>query len=177
MSAVLYNVYSPLCTLNQCLQQVVGQIDRNPAEQFAAWTELFGAPVISTSTPPIDVVIATATTTVSYTDIIVSPSTTYSTYESTLTSYANVLEVTTDYTTTQPCSRPSPLPLPPSSLSRGEMARRNCAPGATAHRRPPSPRRPPRHPLRQLGRPPCSLPHPTAPAWRSTRRPAHASTP
>ena len=100
MSEMLYNVYNPLCTLNQCLQQVVGQIDRNPAEQFAACTDLFGAPVISTSTPPIDVVIATATTTVSYTDIIISPSTTYSTYKSTLTSYANVLEVTTDYTTT-----------------------------------------------------------------------------
>lgn len=100
MDAALYNTYNPLCTLNQCLQQVVGQIDHNPAEQFAACTDLFGAPVISTSTAPIDVVTATATTTVSYTDIIISPSTTYSTYESTLTSYANVLEVVTQYTTT-----------------------------------------------------------------------------
>jgi hypothetical protein len=100
MSDVLYNAYSPLCTLNQCLQQVVGQINHNPAEQFAACTDLFGTPVVSTSTPPIDVVTATATTTVSYTDIIVSLSTAYSTYESTVTSYANVLEVTTEYTTT-----------------------------------------------------------------------------
>lgn len=55
MSDLLLNASNPLCTINQCLQQV---IDQNPAEQFAACTDLFGAPVVSTSTPPIDVAIA-----------------------------------------------------------------------------------------------------------------------
>ncbi len=59
MSQLMYNAFNPLYALDQCLRQVVGQIDRNPAQQFAACTDLFGAPVISTSTPPIDVVTAT----------------------------------------------------------------------------------------------------------------------
>ncbi len=125
MSEVLYNAYNPICTLDQCLQQVVGQLGFNPAKQFAACTSLFGAPVVSTSTLPIE--ITTSMTTVSYTDITISPSTTYSTYESTLTSYANILEVATDYTTTLlQTLTTTVIPTQPLKRDRKKVRRRRC---------------------------------------------------
>ncbi|KAK3393988.1 hypothetical protein B0H63DRAFT_459654 [Podospora didyma] len=130
-----HNAYSPLCTFSQCLQQVAGQVDRNAADQFAACTSLFGAPVILTSTPPVDVAFATATTTVEYTEIIVSLTTTTSTYESLVTSYTDVFETTTEYTTTQvnlvtTTTTPS-VGIPAKKKRDGKKARRGaCKPSS-----------------------------------------------
>ncbi len=89
------------CTLDACLQQVIRQIDNNPADQFAACKSLCGAPVVSTPTPPVDVTTTISTTTVSYTDIVIELGTTTRTYESTITSYASLFATATEYTIMQ----------------------------------------------------------------------------
>jgi hypothetical protein len=45
---VPFNSANPLCTVNQCLQQVVGSIDNNPVAQFDACVSLFGSPSTAT---------------------------------------------------------------------------------------------------------------------------------
>ncbi|KAI1460885.1 hypothetical protein F4805DRAFT_415934 [Annulohypoxylon moriforme] len=94
------NSYNPSCVVNQCLQQVVGSIDGNPLAQYSACTSTFGAPVFSTVTPSVDVVFSTLVDTVSYTDIVVSVSTTFSIYEAIITSYTEVPDTITETTST-----------------------------------------------------------------------------
>ena len=43
-----FNVADALCTVNQCLQQVVGSIDNNPVAQYDACVALFGSPTTVT---------------------------------------------------------------------------------------------------------------------------------
>ena len=43
-----FNVADTLCTVNQCLQQVVGSIDNNPVAQYDACVALFGSPITTT---------------------------------------------------------------------------------------------------------------------------------
>jgi len=42
-SIVQFNAANPLCTVNQCLQQVIGSIDGNPVAQLEACVSMFGA--------------------------------------------------------------------------------------------------------------------------------------
>ncbi|KAK3984283.1 hypothetical protein QBC44DRAFT_385887 [Cladorrhinum sp. PSN332] len=95
------NPYNPQCTLDQCLNQVVGNVDFNPAAQFSACTSLFGAPAIVTLTDLPDVILSTSTATVPYTDIIISTSTAYSTVHETSTSYVQVPQTVTEFTATR----------------------------------------------------------------------------
>ncbi|KAK3689183.1 hypothetical protein B0T22DRAFT_168344 [Podospora appendiculata] len=94
---VPFNTYSPACTVNVCLQQVVGSVDGNPLAQASACASMFGspAPVVSIVTPSVDVVFSTLTTTLGYTDIVVTPSTTTSIVQETVTSYAQVIDTIT----------------------------------------------------------------------------------
>ncbi|KAI0882524.1 uncharacterized protein GGS22DRAFT_45857 [Annulohypoxylon maeteangense] len=94
------NSYNPSCVVNQCLQQVVGSIDGNPLAQYSACTTTFGAPVVSTVTPSVEVVFSTLVDTVSYTDIVVSISTTFSIYEAITTLYTDVPDTITETTRT-----------------------------------------------------------------------------
>ncbi|KAI2468261.1 hypothetical protein F4781DRAFT_275976 [Annulohypoxylon bovei var. microspora] len=100
MADLQLNSYNPSCAVNQCLQQVVGSIDGNPLAQYSACTSTFGAPVISTVTPSVEVIFSTLVDTVSYTDIVVSVSTTFSIYEETTTLSTDVPETTTETTST-----------------------------------------------------------------------------
>ena len=43
-----FNVADALCTVTQCLQQVVGSIDNNPVAQYDACVSLFGSPTTTT---------------------------------------------------------------------------------------------------------------------------------
>ncbi|KAI1210454.1 uncharacterized protein F4807DRAFT_67144 [Annulohypoxylon truncatum] len=94
------NSYNPSCVVSQCLRQVVGSIDGNPLAQYSACTSTFGAPVISTLTPSVEVVFSTLVDTVSYTDIVVSTSTTFSVYEAIITMSTDVPDTVTETTST-----------------------------------------------------------------------------
>ncbi|OTB04158.1 hypothetical protein M426DRAFT_164247 [Hypoxylon sp. CI-4A] len=100
MTDLQLNVYNPTCAVNQCLQHVVGSIDGNPLAQYSACTSTFGAPVTSTVTPDVDVIISTLVDTVSYTDIVVSTSTTYSIYEVITTLYTDAFATITETSAT-----------------------------------------------------------------------------
>ncbi|KAI2631902.1 hypothetical protein GGR54DRAFT_634671 [Hypoxylon sp. NC1633] len=129
------NTYSPSCVVNQCLQQVVGSIDSNPLAQYSACTSMFGAPVISTLTPSADIVFSTSVETVSYTDIVVSVSTTYSTYEAITTVHTETTDVvtqtsstttTTTTTATAPTVTVSPVVVPTVTIERRVKKRGSC---------------------------------------------------
>ncbi|KAI0900803.1 hypothetical protein F4806DRAFT_168431 [Annulohypoxylon nitens] len=100
MSSSSLNTYDPSCTISQCLQQVVGSIDGNPVARYSACISTFGAPLISTVTPSVEVAFSTLVDTVSYTDIVVSTSTTYSIYEAITTLYTDVPNTITKTTST-----------------------------------------------------------------------------
>ncbi|KAK3370985.1 hypothetical protein B0T24DRAFT_627567 [Lasiosphaeria ovina] len=74
--AALCNVLGVMYTFRERVGQVFDGGDHTTAEHSAACAHLFRAPIVSTSTPPVGVVSATATATVLYTDIIVDTSTT-----------------------------------------------------------------------------------------------------
>ncbi|KAM7212827.1 hypothetical protein V8F06_011773, partial [Rhypophila decipiens] len=95
------NMYNPQCTLDQCLNQVIGNFDFNPAAQVSACVSLFGAPVTVTLTDIPDLVLSTFTLTVPYTDIIISTSTAYSTVQETTTSHVQVPQTVTEFTATR----------------------------------------------------------------------------
>ncbi|KAL2135487.1 hypothetical protein VTI74DRAFT_8346 [Chaetomium olivicolor] len=95
-----FNAANPLCTTNLCLQQVIGSIDNNPVAQFDACFSLFGAPRTVTITSPGETVLSTTTLTVPYTDIIVPVSTSVSTNYVTSTSYTEVVQTVTEYSST-----------------------------------------------------------------------------
>ncbi|KAK4457566.1 hypothetical protein QBC42DRAFT_236080 [Cladorrhinum samala] len=95
------NAYNPQCTLDQCLNQVVGNVDLNPAAQVSACVSLFGTPATVTLTNIPDVVFSTSTVTVPYTDIIISTSTAYSTVLEEATSYTEVPQTVTEFTATR----------------------------------------------------------------------------
>ncbi|KAK4458977.1 hypothetical protein QBC42DRAFT_290003 [Cladorrhinum samala] len=95
------NAYNPQCTLDQCLNQVIGSIYLNPAAQVSACVSQFGSPATVTLTNIPDVVFSTSTVTVPYTDIIISTSTAYSTVLEAATSYLEVPETVTEFTATR----------------------------------------------------------------------------
>lgn len=97
---VSFNAYDPVCTVNSCLNQVIGSLENNPVVQYASCTSLYGSPAVSTVTLAADVALETTTSTLSYTDIIIEVSTTESTALETSTSYASLFETETAYTTT-----------------------------------------------------------------------------
>ncbi|KAK4459987.1 hypothetical protein QBC42DRAFT_288978 [Cladorrhinum samala] len=74
-----YNSYNPTCTVDACLNQVVGYLDNKLLAQYASCTSLYGAPVVSTVTASPDVVFETVTSTVPYVDVTVE----FTTIEST----------------------------------------------------------------------------------------------
>ncbi|KAG7291920.1 hypothetical protein NEMBOFW57_001946 [Staphylotrichum longicolle] len=95
-----FNAYDPVCTVNPCLRQVAGLVDDNPLIQYSACVSLFGSPVVTTVTPSAEVVFTTETSTVSYTDIIVSLTTQDATVSETVTVPSPVVETVTSFTTT-----------------------------------------------------------------------------
>ncbi|KAK4035343.1 hypothetical protein C8A01DRAFT_48439 [Parachaetomium inaequale] len=97
---VPFNAANPLCSASQCLQQVIGSLDNIPVAQYEACVAMFGSPSTLTITLPADVVFSTTTATVPYTDIIVTLTTTSSTQYETLTTYAEVVEIVTEYSST-----------------------------------------------------------------------------
>ncbi|KAK4221761.1 hypothetical protein QBC38DRAFT_504622 [Podospora fimiseda] len=122
------NPFDGLCTYNNCLKQVVGYIDHNPQEQYAACISSFGAPTVVTVTPTVDVVFATATTTISYVDVIVSLTTQTSTVEETVTSYDTLFQTATEYTTTRVAtvSATTYLKRAPTVVKRKHRKRGDC---------------------------------------------------
>ncbi|KAL2130449.1 hypothetical protein VTI74DRAFT_6378 [Chaetomium olivicolor] len=78
---------------SHCLQQVIGILDNNSVGQYSACVAQFGSP--STLT-----IVSTTTTTVLYTDIVITVSTTSSTQYDTSTSYAELVETVADYSAT-----------------------------------------------------------------------------
>ncbi|KAM7191772.1 hypothetical protein V8F33_008739 [Rhypophila sp. PSN 637] len=95
------NIYNPQCTLDQCLNQVIGNVDFNPAAQVSACVSLFGAPATVTLTDIPDLVLSTSTVTVPYTNIIISTSTAYSTIQETTISHVQVPQTVTEFTATR----------------------------------------------------------------------------
>ncbi|KAM0514423.1 hypothetical protein ACHAPE_006716 [Trichoderma viride] len=85
------NSYAPACTVNTCLQQVAGIVDNNPLAQFSACVSN-----LAHQTPTGDVVFTTDTTSVLYTDIIVSPTTDVSTVVQTVTVPSKVSQTQTE---------------------------------------------------------------------------------
>ncbi|KAK5662276.1 hypothetical protein OQA88_8182 [Cercophora sp. LCS_1] len=129
---ILFNVYDPVCTVNQCLSQVIGSIDSNPVAQYAACTSLFGAPTVSTVMPSVEVIFSTTTTTVPYTDIIVSVSTTPETSIETSTSYFNVVKTVSEYSATRVATQTAVVTAQ-HVKKRGAHKRRGCRkPSATS---------------------------------------------
>ncbi|KAK3991481.1 hypothetical protein QBC44DRAFT_367937 [Cladorrhinum sp. PSN332] len=125
------NPFNPLCAVSDCLRQVVGYIDGNPEDQYAACISTFGVPVIATVTPTADVVLSTATTTVSYMDIVVSLTTQTSTLQDTVTSYETAFETATEYTTTHVSTITNTVTARPAVTTvykRKHRKRRNCRP-------------------------------------------------
>ncbi|KAI1079759.1 hypothetical protein F5B20DRAFT_580915 [Whalleya microplaca] len=99
MADIQFNSYNPSCDVSQCLQQVAGYLDNNPLAQYSACTSTFGTPVVSTVTPSAEVVFSTIVDTVSYTDVVVSLSTTYSIYDQVETLYTDFVDTITDVST------------------------------------------------------------------------------
>ncbi|KAK3381771.1 hypothetical protein B0H63DRAFT_213681 [Podospora didyma] len=101
MATFNLNPWDPLCTLDHCLSQVIGNVDRNPLAQVEACNALFGGPSTVSSTLPGAVVFSTSTITVLYVDTTATISTAYSTVQETSTSTINVAETVTDITATR----------------------------------------------------------------------------
>ena len=95
-----YNPFNPSCSALPCLQQVVGYTHNDAAEQLASCSSIFGYPVVSTVTLPVDPVYSTDISTSTYISISVSTSVATSTYESISTSTGYIVVAQTDYTTT-----------------------------------------------------------------------------
>ncbi|KAK4459677.1 hypothetical protein QBC42DRAFT_231137 [Cladorrhinum samala] len=131
----------PQCTLDQCLSQVVGSADLNPAAQFSACVSLFGAPATVTLTNAADVIFSTSTVTVPYTDIIISTSTAFSTVTEAATSYVDVPQTVTEYTATRISTEIIQATQPAVTLLRKRSAqlknRSGCKPRSSSSTLPP----------------------------------------
>ncbi|KAL2126702.1 hypothetical protein VTI74DRAFT_380 [Chaetomium olivicolor] len=119
-----FNAFSQLCTTNQCLQQVIGRVDNNPLAQFNACTSIFGSPTATTVTMPAETVFSTTTLTMSYTDIIVPVSTASSTNYVTSTSYTQMLEIATEYSSTKTWMVNEVVTLQPTPTPKRALKRR-----------------------------------------------------
>ncbi|KAM7183496.1 hypothetical protein V8F33_013543 [Rhypophila sp. PSN 637] len=94
------NQSSPSCEVNACLNQVIGHTNNNGFAQYQSCVAMFGSPTVTVTTAAPETVYSTATDTVSYTDVTVVMSTVVETVYQTSTSFAEVLETVTEYTTT-----------------------------------------------------------------------------
>ncbi|KAK4150674.1 hypothetical protein C8A00DRAFT_36733 [Chaetomidium leptoderma] len=142
LSTASYNAYDPGCTVNACLQQVAGILDGNPLVQYASCTSLYGSPTVSTVTPAADVVFSTTTSTLSYTDTVISLLTEYSTEEEASTSYSTIFDVETSYTTTLYVTVTESTAAPTFALQRRDAKKKkrgNCGTKPSTTSAPPSP--------------------------------------
>ncbi|KAJ4292313.1 hypothetical protein N0V88_005945 [Collariella sp. IMI 366227] len=133
-----FNLANPLCTANQCLQQVIGSLGNDPVEQYSSCVSMFGSPTTVTMTLLGDVVLSTTTATVLYTDIIVTPSTTLYTDYATETSYAEVVETATGYSATSVATVTEVVTAPTSPVQssapvkRRSHKKRGCQPRSSS---------------------------------------------
>ncbi|KAK0707360.1 hypothetical protein B0H67DRAFT_670301 [Lasiosphaeris hirsuta] len=95
------NFSNPVCEVDQCLNQVIGQANGlNGPAHYSACVSYFGPPIIASETPPVSIFTSFATETVQYTSVVVETSTAYSTSDSTSTLYTQVVETASAYSAT-----------------------------------------------------------------------------
>ncbi|KAJ4290798.1 hypothetical protein N0V88_006548 [Collariella sp. IMI 366227] len=125
-SIAAFNPFNPLCVASPCLEQVIGHVDNRPIAQFEACASMFGAPATSTVYAAANIVFFTTTLTIPYTDIIVPVSTAFSTKTVTSTSYTEVLEVVTKYSSTRIATVTTVVAPPTQPTKRAVRRRGKC---------------------------------------------------
>jgi len=130
------NQSSPTCAANACLNQVIGHADNNGVAQYFACSESFGIAQATsyTTLAPISTYISTVTSTVSTTPgVVVEISTSVETVYVSSTSYDEVFETVTEYTTTNVLTATTTVVQPATSATALKLKNKRKRGGCNHH--------------------------------------------